>query len=172
MLAGPPRVIRNSKASSTAHAFFEIYDSQSGQRAKRLINKTFMFRGRVILIRPAVASVGVPLCTRCWRWGHPKTSCKACQPICARCSGPHELEVHRIAASCCKPHPEAKPPTKGTPLASLARCPSCHKDHWASSSHCSFWRHRFDRPWIEAKYAEVRDFWLNHRPTHRSHNVA
>ncbi|PPQ94761.1 hypothetical protein CVT25_007501 [Psilocybe cyanescens] len=44
ILCGNPRIVRTSKASTTATAFFDIWDTASGAHARQLIDKQFMFR--------------------------------------------------------------------------------------------------------------------------------
>jgi hypothetical protein len=45
------------------------------------------------------AMLGVPVCQRCWRWGHPTASCKAKSAVCSLCKEPHHTEHHREMAS-------------------------------------------------------------------------
>ncbi|PPQ93964.1 hypothetical protein CVT25_015113 [Psilocybe cyanescens] len=91
ILCGNPHIVCTSKASTTATAFFDIWDTASGARARQLIDKQFMFRGRPLWIQACSKSSGVPLCTWCWRWGHPVGCCHAAVVKCPRCSGPHKL---------------------------------------------------------------------------------
>ncbi|PPQ95519.1 hypothetical protein CVT25_000813, partial [Psilocybe cyanescens] len=44
ILCGNPRIVRTSKASTTATAFFDFWDTASGARTRQLIDKQFMFR--------------------------------------------------------------------------------------------------------------------------------
>ena len=160
-LTGPPRVVRNSPASTTAMVFFNVWDSQTGARARKLMNNTILIRGVTCQIRTARANPGLSLCTRCWRWGHSSGGCRAIQPKCPRCSGPHREEQHRDLASCCRGNPKATPPVPPTPAGQPCphrpHCPNCKGAHSATERSCSFWIHRFDHKWIEAKYAQVRD---------------
>ena len=116
--------------------------------------------GVAATITAAEVRRGVPLCQRCWRWGHPTVACKVRLRTCPICSGPHSREEHRDHASCCKPNSKLKPPFPGTPEGEhcphKARCVNCHGDHPADASSCPFWSHRFDSEWIAARYSEVR----------------
>ncbi|PPR04569.1 hypothetical protein CVT26_002446, partial [Gymnopilus dilepis] len=137
------------------------WDSQSGSRAKELIGKPFMFRTHKLVIEAARSNPGTPLCTRCWRWGHPAIiACRAAQPKCACCAGPHTEDQHRHYAGCCKGDASADPPVAPTPAGQpcphTKRCPNCGRNHSAYERACKFWSHRFDREWFVAKYAEVR----------------
>ncbi|KAF5323048.1 hypothetical protein D9611_009315 [Ephemerocybe angulata] len=90
VLASPPRVVRNSKSSTRCDVFFDIWDSQQGFHAQRLIKSCThlprdptkfdqLLSNRVPLPAPH------PLCQTCWKWGHPT---KACQGR-LRCGLPH-----------------------------------------------------------------------------------
>src|SRR4051812_19638693 len=76
-LAGPARVAHDSGAATTATVYFNVWDTQSGAKAKALINRPFLFHGRQCKIMPARANPGSPLCIRCWRWGHTQNGCRA-----------------------------------------------------------------------------------------------
>ncbi|KAF9470544.1 hypothetical protein BDN70DRAFT_909506 [Pholiota conissans] len=147
-------------SSSTSTVYFNIWDSQQGSAAKSLIDKTLLFGKKACFIRAAAANPGTPLCTRCWRWGHPIKACKASQPRCAICARPHEKEIHRLYCGLCKGDPKHDPLIPKTPgdqpCPHPPRCPNCNGEHAATDWKCKFWSHRFDREWIVAKYAEVR----------------
>ncbi|PPQ91901.1 hypothetical protein CVT25_000721 [Psilocybe cyanescens] len=118
-----------------------------------------MFRGRPLWICSSSKSSGVPLCTRCWKWGHPVGRCHAAAAKCPRCSGPHKLEEHRAVAGCCKGNPKADPPQAptpgGEPCPHTPHCPNCGKNHSAHERACVFWSHRFDQLWHVEKYRQV-----------------
>ncbi|PPR07657.1 hypothetical protein CVT26_001603 [Gymnopilus dilepis] len=156
----PPAFTSRKKLLTHPGAYFNIWDSQSGSRTKELIGKPFMFRTHKLVIEAARANPGTPLCTRCWRWGHPAIACRAAQPKCARCAGPHTEDQHRHHAGCCKGDASADPPVAPTPAGQpcphTKRCPNCGRNHSAYERACKFWSHRFDREWFVAKYAEVR----------------
>ncbi|PPQ95923.1 LOW QUALITY PROTEIN: hypothetical protein CVT25_000397, partial [Psilocybe cyanescens] len=57
ILCRDPRVVHTSKASTTATAFFDIWDTTSGARARQLVDKQFMFKSRPLwILRRAPAS--------------------------------------------------------------------------------------------------------------------
>ena len=60
----------------------------------------------------------------------------------------------------CKGNPKAKPPVEptaaGTPCPHKLRCVNCKGEHSAEDRKCPFWKKKFDREWIDAKYKEVR----------------
>jgi hypothetical protein len=160
-LDGPVRIIRNSKTSTFGTAYFNIWDSKSGSRARALIGRTFMLGPHTLLIRESNRQAGVPQCQRCWRWGHVIQSCKSQGLRCPLCSGPHTAEQHRGHAACCKGSTKANPPIPATPANEPCphppRCSNCKKEHASTSNKCKFWGLRFDRPAIEALYAQVRE---------------
>ncbi|CAA7271389.1 unnamed protein product [Cyclocybe aegerita] len=160
-LSTKPRIDRNSAHSTSCTVYCNIWDSQQGTCAKKALGQPIFLAGRSCAIRPAARHTGVPLCQRCWKWGHPTVACKAKQLSCPICSGPHEQKEHRQHAGCCKGNAKAKPPVPPTirdqPCPHKGRCVNCHKDHTANSASCKFWAHRYDREWIMAEYRQVRE---------------
>ncbi|KDR65183.1 hypothetical protein GALMADRAFT_82167, partial [Galerina marginata CBS 339.88] len=167
-LDGPVRLVRNSKSSTTSTAYFNIWDSKSGFRARALIGRTFMLGPNTLTIKESNRSAGVPQCQRCWKWGHVIQACKAQALRCPICSGPHMEEQHRGHAACCKGAPKANPPVPPTPVGQACphhhRCSNCKKEHPATSNKCRFWGLRFDRSAIEALYTQVRERVVVRRP--------
>jgi hypothetical protein len=162
ILAATPRTMRNSAKSSTATVWFDLWDSQSGARAKQVAGRSLFINGAVCPIRAAAANPGTPQCQRCWRWGHPTTRCRAKMPSCPRCAEPHTEDRHRALAGCCKGNAKANPPVPPTPAGTACphteRCLNCEKrTHTANSNKCPFWRHRFNGQWIQRKYSALRE---------------
>ncbi|KAF6742655.1 Gag-like protein [Ephemerocybe angulata] len=160
VLAGPPRVVRNSKSSTRCDVFFDIWDSQQGLRAQRLIKKELLIYGQKCVIQAARASPGTPLCQTCWKWGHPTKACQG-RLRCPICGGPHSQNEHRHQCGGCKGNAKANPPVLPTPPGAECphswKCLACRRDgHRVFDRKCPFWDHRFDRAWAVAKYSEVR----------------
>ncbi|CAA7270642.1 unnamed protein product [Cyclocybe aegerita] len=86
-LSTKPRIDRNSAHSTSCTVYCNIWDSQQGTRAKKALSQPIFLAGRSCAIRPAARHTGVPLCQRCWKWGHPTVACKAKQLSCPICSG-------------------------------------------------------------------------------------
>ncbi|KAF9539557.1 hypothetical protein CPC08DRAFT_770952 [Agrocybe pediades] len=82
----------------------------SGARAKKLINQSVMVCGIHCFIREATVHISVPICQRCWKWGHSEAGCRQCAAICPHCMGPHRLEEHWAVAKCCKGNAKVNPP--------------------------------------------------------------
>ncbi|CAA7270901.1 unnamed protein product [Cyclocybe aegerita] len=158
-LSTKPRIDRNSMHSTSCMAYCNIWDSQQGIHAKKALGQLIFLTGRSCAIRPTARHTRVPLCQRCWKWGHPTVTCKAKQLSCPICSGPHEQKEHHQHAGCCKGNAKAKPlvlPTpRDQPCPHKGRCINCHKDHAANLASCKFWAHHYDREWIMAEYRQT-----------------
>ena len=94
-LASKPRVIKVSLKSDMAIVWIDIWDVQSGQNAKMLINRCFNVGNYIATIRGANMNPGVPQCKNCWKWGHSTFSCRIQGAKCIKCNGPHKSEHHR-----------------------------------------------------------------------------
>jgi len=158
-LASRPRVIKVSPKSDIAIVWIDIWDIQSGQNAKMLINRCFNIGNYIATIRGANMNPGVPQCKNCWKWGHSTFSCRIQGAKCIKCNGPYKSEHHREFGWCCKANSKTNPPRletkKGEPCPHKFKCSNCKGDHQADSNHCPFWRHRFNREWHVKKYAEI-----------------
>ena len=176
VLQTPARVVRDSPKSDTCTVYLNVADSVSGARAKGLVGKSVQFGQYASYFRAARANPGSPLCSRCWRWGHPASACRAPQLRCPICLGPHRKDHHRVLAGCCKGNAKATPPIPPTPEGSacphVSRCPNCRKPHAADDRKCNFWRHRFDQEWIKARYDEVSARNRSRSPPHANHPAA
>jgi len=172
LLAGPPRVVRNSPTSDTCSVFFNIWDSQQGLTTAQLIGRSLMVLGRAIYIRGSTPQIGSPQCDRCWKWSHVSRRCPSKGSVCPRCAGPHREEHHRVLAVCCKGNPKVNPPVQATPVDApcphTARCLNCGSSHPANSRRCIFFNHRFDGDWIRGRYAALQDpSQVSGRPSRR-----
>ena len=70
------RVIKVSPKSNMAIVWINIWDVQSGQNTKMLINRCFNVGNYIAMIRGANMNPGVPQCKNCWKWGHSTFSCR------------------------------------------------------------------------------------------------
>jgi len=160
-LTSKPRIIKVSPKSDMAIVWLDIWDIQSGQNAKLLINRCFNVGNNITMIRGANMNLGVPQCKNCWKWGHSTFSCRIQGAKCIKCNSPHKSEHHREFGWCCKANAKINPPRletkKGEPCPHTFKCSNCKGDHQADSNICPFWRHRFNREWHIKKYAEIRE---------------
>jgi len=109
-LASKPRVIKVFPKSNMAIVWIDIWDVQSGQNAKILINRCFNVGNYIATIRGANMNPGVPQCKNCWKWGHSTFSCRIQGAKCVKCNGPHKSEHHREFSWCCKSNAKINPP--------------------------------------------------------------
>ena len=66
VLARNPRINHNCASSTTATIHCDLWDSQTGARAKAVIGRTIMIGRSLCMIREASKHRGVPVCQRCW----------------------------------------------------------------------------------------------------------
>ena len=148
-LASKPRVIKVSPKSDMAIIWIDIWDIQSGQNTKLLINRCFNMENYIAIVRGTNMNPGVSQCKNCWKWGHSTFLCHIQGAKCVICNGPYKLEHHREFGWCCKATLITNPPRletkKGKPCPHLFKCSNCKGDHQADSNTCPFWRHRFNR---------------------------
>jgi hypothetical protein len=158
-LAGPIRLVNNSLSSDTKTVYLKVWDSKTGSAVKELIGKTVQFGKYACHIVEGKAIPRTPLCMRCWCWGHPFKICRAQAVHCPLCSENHHKEHHCSMGSCCKEKPKATPPIIATPAGNpcphLACCPTCRGAHPAYAKTCPFWKHCFQREWIDKRYWKV-----------------
>ena len=144
-LALKPRVIKVSPKSDMAIVWIDIWDVQSGQKARMLINRCFNVGNYIATIRGANMNPGVSQCKNCWKWGYLMFSCRIQGAKCIKCNGPHKLEHYREFGWCCKGNAMLNPPRletkKGEPCPHAFKCSNCKEDHQANSNTCLFWRH-------------------------------
>jgi hypothetical protein len=157
---GLPRIERTSSHSDTCTVYFDIYDSRGGVRLHALKGRTFMYGTHELMFRIALPRVGVPICTKCWRFGHRFAVCPFRAQLCAHCAGPHHTDHHCVLGACCKAQPKANPPhaaaAGGSPCPHAPRCVNCGLDHMSNNMKCSFWKHRFDTKWVQKKYIAMK----------------
>jgi hypothetical protein len=157
-----PRLSRNSPKADRGTVWFDIHDSRAGLTLRNLVNRSFMYGPYRLSISPADKRVGVPQCTRCWRFGH-RSDARACPfraCYCPICNGPHTLQFHRPLAACCKGNPNAKPPVPPTPEGVACshgpRCVNCGRDHRSDDKSCPYWKSRFNAKWIVNRYKDSK----------------
>ena len=160
-LASKPRIIKVSPKSDMAIVWLDIWDVQSGQNAKLLINKCFNISNNITTIRGANMNLGVPQCKNCWKWGHSTFSCCIQEAKYVKYNGPHKLEHHREFGWYCKANAKINPPRletkKGEPCPYTFKYSNYRGDHQANSNICPFWRHCFNREWHVKKYTEIHE---------------
>jgi len=94
-LASRPRVIKVSLKSDMSIVWIDIWNHQSGSKAKCLINRCFNMGRYIATIRGANMNLGVPQYKNCWKWGHTTFSCRIQGVKCVKCNRPHKSENHQ-----------------------------------------------------------------------------
>ena len=141
-LASKPRVIKVSPKLDMAIVWIDIWDAQSGTKAKDLINRCFNIGLFIATIRGTNANPGVPQYKNCWRWEHSTFSCRIQGSKCIKCNGPHKLENHHEFGWYCKTNEKTNPPQLETKK--RKPCPHSFKylnyqgNYQADSIQCSF----------------------------------
>ena len=135
MLTSKPCVIKVSLKSDMAIVWLDIWNIQSGSKAKELINHCFNIGNHIATIRSTNINLGMLQCKNCWRWGHATFSYRI-----VKCNRPHKLEYHHHFVWCCKANNKVNPlclETKKRKLCSyLFKCSNCQGDHQANSNQC------------------------------------
>ena len=153
------QVIKVSPKSDMSIIWIDIWDVQSGSRAKGLINHCFNVRRYIATIRGANMNLGVPQCKNCWKWGHVIFSCRIQGSKCVKCNGPHKSENHCDFGQCCKANEKLNSPCletkKSKPCPHSFKCSNCQGKHQADSNLCPFWKNKFNREWHQKKYIET-----------------
>ena len=70
-----PQVIKASPNSDLAIIWIDIWNSQSGSKAKSIINCHFNISRFIATIHSTSVSLGVPQCKNCCKWGHSSLRC-------------------------------------------------------------------------------------------------
>jgi len=148
-LAFKPRVIKVSLKSDMAIVWINIWNAQSGVKAKGLINRCFNVGRYIATVRMANTNTGIPQCKNCWKWGHSTFSCRIQGLKCVKCNGPHKLENYHEFDWCCKANNKINPShletKKDKPCLHTFKCTNCQGEHQVDLITCLFWKNQFNR---------------------------
>ena len=143
----------------------DIWDVQSGSKAKCLINRCFNVGRYIATICGANVNLSILQCKNCWQQRHATMSCHSQGSKCVKCNSSHKSENHQQFEQYCKankkinfPHIEIK---KDNPCPHSFKCLNCHGDYQVDSNICLFWKHRFHCKQHVKKYAEICENKLN-----------
>ena len=149
VLASKPRIIKVSPKSDIVIIWIDIWDTQSGTNAKKIINRHFNIGSIIATVRGANMNPGVSQCKNCWKWSYMAEVCHIQGSKCAKCNGPHLTEYYQLFAWCCKTNNKINPPRletkKSEPCPHLFKCLNCKGTHLADSNECPFWKHHFNK---------------------------
>jgi len=133
VLVSKPRIIKVSPKSDMTIIWIDIWDTQSGSKAKGLINQRFNIGSFIATIRSANMNSGVPQCKNCWKWDYSAGICRIQGTKCVKCNGPHQTTHHHEFAWCCKVNDKINPSRletkKGQPYSHIFRCLNCKGEH-------------------------------------------
>ena len=164
-LAFKLRVIKVSSKLDMAIIWVDIWDAQSGTKAKGLVNWCFNIRKYIATIREANANTGVPQCKNCWKWSYSTFSCRIQGSKCVKYNGPHKSENYCEYGWCCKANKKINllclKTKKGNLCPYLFKCSNCCGNHQANFTICPFWRNHFNREWQQKKYSEICENRVN-----------
>jgi len=149
ILASKPYIIKMSPKSDMAIIWIDIWDTQTGSNAKKIINCWFNISSYIATVRSTNMNPGVPQCRNCWKWGHIAGVCHIQGAKCVRCNSPHLSEHHHHFAGCCKANNKINPlrleTKKGKPYPHSFKCLNCKGEYQANSNDCPFWKHCFNK---------------------------
>jgi len=158
-LASKSRVIKVSPKSDMAIIWVDIWDVQSGVKAKGLINWCFNIGRYIATIRAANATPEIPQCKNCWRWSHMTFLCRIQGSKYIKYNRPHKLENHCKFGWYCKTNKKTNLPCLKTKKGKLCphsfKCSNCQGKHQANSTICPFWKNHFNREWHQKKYSKI-----------------
>ena len=93
-----PQVIKALPESDMVIVWIDIWDTQSGYKAKNLINRSFNVGSFIMTIHGANMNPGVLQFKNCWKWEHSTFLCQAQGSKCIKCNRPHKSEHHQYFA--------------------------------------------------------------------------
>ena len=142
VLTSKPHVIKVSPKSDMSIIWFDIWDVQSGSKAKGLINRCFNVGKYIATIQSTNMNPGVSQCKNCWQWKHTTLSCYIQRSKCVKCNKPHKSKNHCQFGQCCKVNGKTNPSwletKKGKPCPYSFKCSNCCGDYQVDSNLCLF----------------------------------
>jgi len=139
------RIIKVLPKSDMAIIWLDVWDSQNGMNAKRLINCCFNIGKYIATICEANMNPGILQCKKCWKWGHLTYVCRVQKLKCVKCNRPHLTEHHKEFLWCYKANTKSNLPRLETKVGELCsyslKCINCKEDHQVDSNLCSFNNH-------------------------------
>jgi len=109
VLASKPCVIKVSPKSNMAIVWINIWNTQNGSNAKKVINCQFNIGSYIAIVHSANMNLGVSQCKNCWKWGHTAGVCYIQGAKYVKYNGPHLTEHHCHFAWCCKANDKINP---------------------------------------------------------------
>ena len=94
VLASKPHIIKISPKSDMAIIWIDIWNTQNGTNAKKVINQRFNISSFIATVQGVNINPGILQCKNCWKWSHTAGVCHIQGSKCVRCNGPHLTKHH------------------------------------------------------------------------------
>ena len=153
VLALKPRIIKLSPKSDMSIIWINIWDAQSGSKAKCLINRKFNVESFIATIHGTNMNLGILQCKNCWKQGYSTSVCRIQDAKCVKCNSAHQTIHHHEFVWCCQannknilPRLEIK---KGKPCLYTFKC--------SNSTDYPFWKHHFNKKYYSKEYMKLRE---------------
>ena len=154
-------IIKVSPKSNMVIVWIDIWNTQRGSNARKIINRRFNIGNIIVMVKGANMNPDVSQCKNCWKWSHTAGVCCIQGSKCAKCNGPHLTEHHCDFAWCCKANNKINPPRletkKDEPCPHSFKCLNCKGSHLTNSNDCLFWKHHFNKEWHTKEYAKLQE---------------
>ena len=85
-----PRVIKVLPKLDMAIIWLDIWDTQSGSKAKGLINRCFNIRSFIVIVQGANINLGISQCKNCWKWRYATFLYRIQGSKCTKCNNPYK----------------------------------------------------------------------------------
>ena len=159
VLASKLQLIKVSPKSNMAIVWIDMWDTQRGSNARKIINRKFNVGNIIAMVRGANMNPDIPQCKNCWKWGHTAGICCIQGSKCAKCNGPHLTEHYHDFVWCCKANDKINLPRleikKSEPCPHSFKCLNYKSSHLANSNDYFFWKHHFDKKWHTKEYTKL-----------------
>ena len=136
--------------------WLDIWDVQSGSKAKGLINRYFNIGSYIVTICRANMNLDVPQCKNCQKWEHAIFAYRIQGSKCIKYNSSYKTEHHHYFAWCCKANFKTNPPRLETKQGELClytfKCSNYKGNHQANSNLYPFQKYHFNREWYSKKY--------------------
>ena len=93
-LISKSHVIKVLPKSDIVIVWLDIWDAQSGQKTKNLINRYFNIRRYITTIYGTNMNLSISQCKNCWKWGYTTFVSHAQGSKCVKCNSPHKSEYY------------------------------------------------------------------------------
>ena len=93
-LISKSHVIKALPNSDIVIVWLDIWDAQSGQKTKNLINRYFNIRRYITTIHGTNMNLSISQCKNCWKWGYTTFVSHTQGSKCVKCNSPHKSEYY------------------------------------------------------------------------------